>query len=288
MAATSQQIAPAEAAPATGAGPVEARVQYVIPTAIKPFSYEYEPPPGVPARTAQFIASRVLIHDARLLAVQPSLDVEGFTLRRRSTRVRDFYDDAEVREAYYPEVEQLLKEATGASSILIFDHTVRGTGASSRGSTAVKEPVHRVHNDYTPKSGVRRVQDLLPARIARRWLRHRVLEINAWRPISGPLRTLPLAVCDASSMRPEDFVACDLIYRDRVGEIHYVAYNKRHRWYYYPDMQRDETLLLKCFDTDPACCRVGAHAAFEHPGTPPDALPRESIEVRAFAFFAPK
>ena len=267
---------------------VEAHVQYVIPAAIKPFAYEYEPPPGVPLRTAQFVASRVLIHDARRIAARPSLDLEAFTLCRQPTRVRNFYDAAEVRDVYYPEVESLLQETTGARSILIFDHTVRGNVPCDRNGTAVKEPVHRVHNDYTPQSGVRRVKDLLPRDAARRLLQHRVMEINAWRPIRGPLKTTPLAVCDASSMQPGDFVACDLIYRDRVGELHYVAYSKHHRWYYYPDMQRHEVLLLKCFDSDTARGRVGAHAAFEHPDTPPDAPPRESIEVRAFAFFAPE
>ena len=144
-----------------------------------------------------------------------------------------------------------------------------------------------MHNDYTSKSGPRRVHDLLAARTATRLLRHRVLEVNVWRPIRGPLKTMPLAVCDATSMRPDDFVACDLRYRDRVGEISYVAYSERHRWYYYPDMHRDEVLLLKCFDSDRAHGGVGAHAAFEHPHTPLHALPRESIEARAFAFFAP-
>ena len=210
-----------------------------------------------------------------------------FAFRRQPTRVSDFYDTAEVEAIYYPELERLLMDATGARSILIFDHTVRGDAASSRNGTTIHEPVHRVHNDYTPQSGPRRVHDLLPPGTATRLLRHRVLEVNVWRPIRGPLRTMPLAVCDATSMRPDDFVACDLYFRDRVGEISYVAFSERHRWYYYPDMQRDEVLLLKCFDSDRAHGGVGAHAAFEHPHTPADALPRESIEARAFAFFAP-
>ena len=264
---------------------VEARVQYAIPAVIKPFFYEYDPPPGVPRRTAEFHACRILVHDARQLASRPTLDVQGFTLRRQPTRVSDFYDADEVKTIYYPEVEHLLKQATGARSILIFDHTVRGNTASDRSGTSIKEPVHRVHNDYTPESGLRRVRDLLPRKTATQFLRHRVLDINAWRPIRGPLQTRPLAVIDASTLRPEDFIACDLIYRDRVGEIHYVAYNKRHDWYYYPDMQQDEVLLLKCFDSDRQRGRTGAHAAFEHPHTPTDAPPRESIEVRAFAFF---
>ena len=266
---------------------VQAHVQFVVPTATKPFSYEYEPPPGIPRRSATFDERRIQIHDARQLAVPPSLDAQGFAFRRQPTRVSDFYDAAEVEAVYYAELERLLMEATGARSILIFDHTVRGDAATSRNGTEIHEPVHRAHNDYTAESGLRRVHDLLPRSTAVRLLRHRVVEVNAWRPIRGPLRTMPLAVCDATSMRSGDFVACDLIYRDRVGEISYVAYSDRHRWYYYPDMSRDEVLLLKCFDSDPLQGGVGAHAAFEHPHTPIDALPRESIEARAFAFFTP-
>ena len=276
-----------EVEPTPDPGTVEARVQYVISTAIKPFSYEYEPPPGIPRRSAAFQERRIQVHDARQFAVRPSLDQQGFALRRQPTRVNDFYDAAEVEAIYYPELERLLKNVTGARSILIFDHMVRGNAVASRNGTSIHEPIHRVHNDYTAESGLRRVHDLLPRRTATRLLRHRVIEVNVWRPIRGPLRTTPLAVCDATSVRPDDLVACDLYYRDRVGEICYVAYHERHRWYYYPDMSRDEVLLLKCFDSDPARGGVGAHAAFEHPHTPSNALPRESIEARAFAFFAP-
>ncbi len=278
---------PVRADPVRELDAVQARVQYVIPAASKPFSYEYEPPPGVPRRSATFNERQILIRDARQLAVPPSLDAQGFAFRRQPTQVSDFYDSAEVEAIYFPELERLLKNATGARSILIFDHTVRGDAASNRNGMTIHEPVHRVHNDYTPQSGPRRVRDLLPSETANRLLRHRVLEINVWRPIRGPLRTMPLAVCDATSMKPDDFVACDLHFPDRVGEISYVAFSARHRWYYYPEMQRNEVLLLKCFDSDRAHGGVGAHAAFEHPHTPADALPRESIEARAFAFFAP-
>lgn len=285
MSPASQPSVRIEAEPVPEPGTVEAQVRYVIPTGTKPITYEYDPPPGVPRRSAAFRDHRILIRDARRLAAPASLDSQGFTLRRHVSRVRDFYDPAEVEAVYNPEIELLLREATGARSILIFDHTVRGDADSNRNGTRIHEPVHRVHNDYTPDSGLRRVHDLLPRKTADRLLRSRVLEINVWRPIRGPLRTMPLAVCDAASLRPEDFVACDLLYPDRKGEIYYVAHRDGHRWYYYPDMQRDEALLLKCFDSDPARGN-GAHAAFEHPHTPAGAPPRESIETRAFAFFA--
>jgi hypothetical protein len=229
----------------------------------------------------------VRIRNARSLRPAPTLDKHGFALRQHPTRVADFYDEEEVKSVYYPELERLVKEATGASSVVVFDHTVRGTTASNQSGTVIHEPVNRVHNDYTAKSAIQRVRDVVPAADAERLLKHRVVELNVWRPIRGPLQTMPLAVLDARSLDAGDLVATDLIYRDRVGEIYYVAHCPQHEWYYFADMRRDEVLLLKCFDTDASVTPFGAHAAFEHPDTPANAPPRESIEARTFAFFAP-
>jgi hypothetical protein len=98
---------------------------------------------------------------------------------------------------------------------------------------------------------------------------------------------MPLGLLDATTLRPGDLVACDLFYTDRIGEIYYVAHRPEHQWYYFPDMQRDEALLLKGFDTDRARTRFGVHAAFPNPRAPADGAPRESIEARTFGFFAP-
>jgi hypothetical protein len=142
-----------------------------------------------------------------------------------------------------------------------------------------------VHNDYTEKSGPQRVRDLLgeaaPAR-----LRRRFAEYNVWRPIAGPVRTMPLALVDASSIASGDLMTADLIYEDRTGEIYHGVYNPAHRWFYFPDMTRDETVLIKCYDslTD-GRARFSLHSAFDDPTSPADAPPRESIEVRCFAFF---
>ena len=34
-------------------------------------------------------------------------------------------DDDEIKEKYYPEIESLVKKATGATDVFLFDHTVR-------------------------------------------------------------------------------------------------------------------------------------------------------------------
>jgi len=93
-------------------------------------------------------------------------------------------------------------------------------------------------------------------------------------------------VCDAQSIASEDLVATDLIYPDRIGEVYAITYNPEHRWYYFPQMQRDEVLLIKCFDSaDDGIARFAAHTAFVDPTSSPDAPPRQSIELRTFVFY---
>jgi hypothetical protein len=130
------------------------------------------------------------------------------------------------------------------------------------------------------------VRDFLGAE-AEELLKGRVQVINLWRPIRGPLRDAPLAVCDASSVAPGDLVPSDLVYRDRVGETYAVNYNPEHRWFYVPEMQPDEALLLKCFDSETdGRARFMPHTAFDDPTAPDDVAPRESIELRTFVFHA--
>jgi hypothetical protein len=143
-----------------------------------------------------------------------------------------------------------------------------------------------VHNDYTERSGPQRVRDLLGDE-AEALLRHRVAVVNVWKPIRGPVQSTPLAVCDARTIGPDDFVLTDLRYADRTGEIQSLHWNPTHRWFYYPAQEADEALLLKCYDSDRHVARFTAHSAFDDPTSPPDAPARESIEVRTLAFFAP-
>jgi hypothetical protein len=268
---------------------IEATLNYLAPTADKPYAYTYSPPPqGRPQRSGDPALHRVTIRNGRPLQAGLTLDREGFALLRRPTQAANFHDDAAVRATYYPEVERLVKEATGAARVVIFDHTLRNAANAGRDGNGVREAVQRVHNDYTVKSGPQRVRDLFPAAEADDLLGHRFAMINVWRPIRGPVRDMPLAVADAASIELDDLVASDLIYRDRIGETYGVRFSPRHRWFYFPEMTTDEALLIKVYDSDEARARFSAHTAFADPTAPADAAPRESIEVRTFAFFGPE
>jgi hypothetical protein len=263
---------------------VEAPVTYLTDPDQTPVAYNPPPGSGLPERKGRFGTYTVRVHDARAIADAMSLDAQGFVLVRRPTAVRDFTDNAEVEAVYWPEVERLIADATGAVKVVVFDHTVRvAQGAVERG---LRTPVHMVHNDYTEASAPRRVRDLLPADEAEARLARRYVEINVWRPIKGPVVSDPLGLVDARTIAPRDLVKADLVYADRTGEIYYGSHNPAHRWYQVPRMTTDEAILIKCFDsaTD-GRARFSLHSAFPDPTTPTDAPPRESIEARAFAFF---
>ena len=265
---------------------VKAEINYLAATAGRPRTYTYDPPPGAPRTTKVNEPHTLLIGGARPILDSISLDEEGFSLVRHESRVRDFYNEQEVRSIYYPEAESILKQVTGADRVFIFDHTVRRRipGSEERRADAPRQPVPRVHVDHTEKSGPQRVRDQLPDE-AEELLRERVQIINIWRPIRGPLLDAPLAVCDASSVRPEQLIASDLVYRDRVGETYSVTFDPGHRWFYVPSMRTDEALLLKCYDSETdGRARFAPHSAFTDPTTPADAPPRESIEIRALVF----
>ena len=277
----------AESVTATSHDHVDGILYYLADREQHPVSYTYRPPDGVPARNIVYTKYTMPIYSARPLLERVSLDREGFAVTRQISAVTNFYDADEVRRVYYPEVEQMVREFTGAVKVHVFDHNVRSRPMAKRHENGAQEPVKAAHNDYTLKSGPQRVRDLLPDQ-ADALLKNRFAVINVWRPIRGPVQESPLAVCDAQSMVQDDFVKHVLRYRDRDGEVYSVAYNPNHRWYYVPAQQKEEVLLLKCYDSDGYRSRFTAHSAFEDPTSPPDAAPRESVEVRTLVFFAPE
>jgi hypothetical protein len=267
---------------------VDGTLVYLARMTEKPYTLAYEPPPGT-SRSNVVSESHVLpIHDMRPIVDAVSLDREGFALVRHRSVVTDFDDMDALRQVYYPEAQRLVADATGANRVVVFDRTIRrrAWGVQDRTPGTPRQPVTRIHGDYTEASGPQRVRDLMGEE-AEALLSRRFAIVNVWRPIRGPLEDAPLAVCDASTVAPEDLVAQDLVYRDRRGETYGLTYNPAHRWFYAPDMMPDEALLLKCYDSQRGGrARFMPHTSFQTPTAPATVLPRESIELRTLAFFA--
>jgi hypothetical protein len=270
-------------APQTSAA-VNAALTFITPSDTKPVFESSAITGGAPRVFFDTERHTVAIQDMRPLEGALSLDREGFELLQHETAVADLYDDDAVEKVYYPEIEALLGAVTGASRVVIFDATRRSdAGAGARNRDGLRGPASRVHVDYTAKSGPQRVKDLLGEAEAARLASSgaRIIQINVWRPIRGPVERSPLALADASSVAPDDLVATDQVFPDRVGEIYHLAHDPAQRWYYAPEMTRDEVLLIKGWDSlEDGRARFTPHGAFDLPDTPDHAAPRESIEVR--------
>lgn len=228
---------------------------------------------------------RVDIGNGRDIADTLSLDRNGFIFVKHETAVRDFFDPQQITSIYYPEVAQLIKQAAAASRVEVFDHTLRSGDEGERETKLIREPVLWAHNDYTEWSGPQRVRDLLPDE-AETLLARRFAIIQVWRAINQPIQSNPLAIADANSVAFDDFLIAERRYPNRVGQTYRLRYSPRHRWFYFPEMARNEALVFKVFDSEKdGRARFTAHTSFNDPRTPPGALPRQSIEARALVFF---
>jgi hypothetical protein len=266
---------------------VEANLNYLVDGGAKPMTVVADP--GYDStHTGTYEKRMVSIENARARTEDLDLDRQGFLFVEHKTEVTNFYDEDEVRRVYYPELEKLVKELTGASRVLMFDHTLRAEEHDTRIEKKVREPVQTVHNDYTEWSGPKRVRDLLPAAEAEELLKNRFAVIQVWRPIRLPVQTAPLAISDARSMDCDDLVPNERRYANRVGETYRVKYNPKHRWFYFPNMERNEALVFKCYDSEKdGRARFTAHSSFDDPSSPAGAPKRESIEARLLVFFPP-
>jgi hypothetical protein len=275
------QTAELDVAPDT----IEAMLNYIVDDGTKVFTITAGPG-GQDVRSGGTPdPHRVVMHNGRPHAKDFVLDRNGFRFVQHDTKVADFYDESEIKRVYYPEMEALIKAESGAKRVVVFDHTLRTADHDLRETKKIREVVRRVHNDYTEWSGPKRVRDLLPAE-ADELLKRRFAIIQVWRPIKHPVETDPLGICDARTLSPDNLVISERRYPDRIGQTYAITYNPAQKWFWFPRMRREEALVFKVYDslTD-GRARWTAHTAFDDLTTPPNARPRESIEIRTLAFF---
>jgi len=266
---------------------VTADIGYAIDTGVKPVNETFAAGQIIRRRTGATEQRTMRIRDARPLVGHLSLDENGFVLVEQRTAVTDFFDTAQLEALYYPEIQRLIQTVSGASRVVVFDHTLRSGDATEQRARKIREPVLWAHNDYTEWSGPQRVREILPAE-AERLLQHRFAIIQVWRPIDKPIESNPLALLDARSVSTRDLLAAERRYPHRVGETYQLLYNPEHRWFYFPQMRREEAVVFKVYDSQPNVpARFTPHTSFVDPATPANAPPRQSIEVRTLAFFAP-
>lgn len=268
---------------------VMANLRYIVRQDTKPYFESSQITGGEPKVFFETEDLPARINDMRDIADTLSMDVNGFELRAHQSKVVDLYDDDLIETQYNAELVAMLKDITGADAVTIFDHTRRSSDAAgARNPDGHRGPAGRVHADYTVKSGPQRAKDTLGEAEVDRVLSSggRIVQVNVWRPITGPVLRAPLALADSASVPAGDLIATDQRFPDRTGEIYQLARGDGHRWYYASEMTPDEVILIKGWDSiDDGRARFTPHGAFTHPGETEDMPARESIETRTYLVF---
>jgi hypothetical protein len=271
---------------------VRAGLNYLAPTSERPYNYMYEPPAGAARQNCEYREHPVWIADARAMALPHSIHAEGFELWNAPTAVKDFGDEEAIRSSYYDEAAELAKFVTRADHAYIFDHLVRrreagrlALGFGRHGDGTRPGAVGRIHNDYSEASGQKRF-DIQRLDEQVRSQARRFAIVNIWRSIGGKIVDTPLALCDARSISVKDLVATDIHYPDRSGEIFLVRESPHHRWAYFSEMDREEAVIFKQYDSQVnGVARFTPHSAFDLPDIPPKAPLRQSIEIRCLVTY---
>jgi hypothetical protein len=265
---------------------LRAKFNYIVDTGVPPVRYIDWPEMEHKAIPPQYRQHEMTVRNGRPLRDTFELDTHGFVFVDHVTQVKDFTDEAERARVYELEVQALIKKHSGASEVLVFDHTIRIGDEEMQKASGARPTVKGVHNDYTETSAPRRLRDIIGDVQAERRFKKRWAIVQVWRPIRGKVLIDPLGICDGRSIPQKGFIRVERRYKDRTGEVYHIAHNPAHEWYYFPHMERHEALVFKVFDSDASKpSRFTAHSAFDDPRTPVGAPPRESIETRAFAFF---
>lgn len=235
--------------------------------------------------TVAIDAHEVLIRDGR--TSPPSLDVEGFELVTHNSAVSDFSDPFALGDQYRDEINALITARTGADHVVVSGHGVLRYSERSTlaGQLNNSMPARFAHIDISDKTA-----EQFAVRSAPDWQWSRVAAFNLWRVFTPAPQDVPLAICDARTVEPQDLIFADAIFDEPDGpewsfEGLVVAPNPSHRWIWFSDMTRDELIIFVTNDSDASRPHSVPHCAFDSPLAAPDTAPRGSIEMRCTCYW---
>ena len=223
--------------------------------------------------------TKIVVHDVRGSEDQPTFRDDGIEFFRAPSRVSDFEAGSSWHSRYDLELKNLLQAKTGATEVIVFDHTVRVDEAS-----AVRRPARNVHCDYSKVGAEQRLLDLVGEARAEKFHEAGYGFVNVWRPVSNIIRSSPLGFIRPASVQPEDWMDINLVYPDRVGQILGLASNPDHEWFYKSQMSPDDVVIFNIYDNKnrPSL----AHGALDFLTENAPSVPRKSVESRTLVRFS--
>lgn len=276
-------------------GGVDTQIDYLVPTSRINRRFWA---PGAELNTGVYAPYAVRIHNARQAAEPFTLDKHGFILATHKSAIVDFRDADAVNRFYPGEVEEVAKRLTGADLILPMGGQIRSAGETGPG---IQPPAAEAHVDFNTPSARKVAERVYRGALPDGPGYDRFIAFSLWRTFSPPPQDWPLALCEASSVDDAEGVPNvkvdvdalpegDALFAEIPGEEEMVAatifhHSPDHRWWYFPDMTRDEVVLIKFHDSDHSRGWRTPHTAF-HDTSRPGAVTRESLEFRAIAYFS--
>ena len=230
----------------------------------------------------------VAIHNVRGEPV--SYDVQGFAIFPHKTAVTNFRDPARIQDIYRPELEKVVREVTGASRVAVWKGGAARLAPRAKefGAAGTTYPSPTIHGDYTENSAPGEIIKLVGEEEAKTWLKKRYAIFSLWRAFSDPPQDMPLCLIDYTTINVDK--------QRQLGDVYYgkgpkekrmhlegsgYFYSPKHRWCYFRDMNPDELLFIKTYDSDHSKAWQTPHTSFVDPSAPPDAPPRMSLDIRA-------
>ncbi|KAI0147059.1 hypothetical protein GGR57DRAFT_264726 [Xylariaceae sp. FL1272] len=255
----------------------------------KLYELEYLPNDGLAERNYQtHQVDGIPIRDMRPLKGKLSLDREGFMILDLPSHMmyEDFLDEAKLREVYAEELRTCLLKALGASAVFIHECVIRKRAKPGfvRGvlDKGYGLPIPLAHTDYTLEYISKLIGQLCGDKADNiRQRRHQM--INVWKPLRGPLRDWPLAMCDVRTVASGDLEPLDEVHDSDVLESYQVLYNPTQEWWYLSNQGADEILVFK--GADSKASGAVPHGSFRDPRCPVDEPKRESVEFRILVVY---
>jgi hypothetical protein len=276
------------------AGQVETTIDYLLPSSRINRRFWA---PGRELNTGVYAPYPVTVRNARL-AGPFTLDAHGFCLGRHRTAITDWPSQYGPDSAYAGEVAEVAIRLSGADLVVPMGGMMR---SAAQTSASVQPPAAEAHVDFTQACAGRIAERLYRKRRPHGPGYLRFIAFSLWRALSEPPQDMPVALCEGRSVRDEEgthntkvdvteIPEGEALFAPIEGEEEMAAatifhHSPAHRWWYYPDMEPEEVLFIKFYDSDHDKAWRCPHTAFRDT-TRPDAHPRRSMEFRGMAYFS--
>jgi hypothetical protein len=236
----------------------------------------------------------VKIYDARPIRGELDLEKEGFALLDHRSSVTHLRTPQDIDSIYHQEVGKLIREISGADFVLPYRKYMQlrlSQRAPGENGNEFTRPAGFVHMDFSHRSFLDFVRFVQEAEGVTPGVYRRVVVYQTWRALSPPPQDFPLAVTDGRSVKPNNHIIMDNIISseedgaDNVLETRLGRADPDDRWYYFSNMRVHELLVFKGNGTGPSDTQNVLHTGFDNTVAEPNAIPRESLEARFFAFW---